>query len=389
MYLPYYYVPGDMYWLMRVYFIVVVFYILYDLIRVYITSTAVEKTRVKYIFIGLAYGYSLGASALFLVYNINVDPMYSMLFGLYTIPFVYCFLKYDLLDVKVIAKRALGYAAAIICVGLVIVFLDVIGDFLHTEVPDMPYWFIPAISSSIVVGIGGLVWIKIREVDKLKYEFVTVVTHKFRTPLTYIAWSIDALKKNTSPEDREDALQSIKTASSRLAELTDLLIGLEKSEDSSYDYIFTHENLQKVVTECVDTEQARIKEKNIVLTKQFPDQDIIVNVDKRRLEFAIQIFIENAISYTPRDGAITLVVSKTRHHAVVKVVDTGIGIPKDEIQYLFTKFFRGKHARLVDTEGMGIGLFIARQIIAQQGGTVEVFSAGDGMGTTFTVKLPL
>jgi signal transduction histidine kinase len=389
MYLPFYYEPGSLYWLMRAYFILVSGYVLYDLIKIYLAANYVEKNRVKYIFIGLAYGYFFGSLAVLLVYDINVDPLYAMLFGLYTIPFLYCFLQYNLLDVRILARRALLYAIAMVSLGIAIVLLNATNDYVIRTFPEFPFWLLPFISACIVVGAGGFVWSKISEVDKLKYEFVTVVTHKFRTPLTYITWSLDTLLKGNLDESGKNAVHTIKAATERLAELTDLLIGLGKIESSEFEYQLLPQDIIPIIKEVLDGEATNVKEKEQILTLNLPPEPVIVVADKRRLEFALQILVENAISYTPRGGRLTIGLKSEHNACMFSVTDSGIGISSEELPFLFSKFFRGKQARLTDTEGMGIGLYIAQQIAHKQGGTIEATSEGERKGSTFSVKLPL
>jgi len=105
----------------------------------------------------------------------------------------------------------------------------------------------PFISAIVAVVLGVFIWKKIKEVDMLKYQFVDVVTHKFRTPLTYIRWSLNALRSDSKPEERERAVTTIAEANTRLFELTDTLIGLSGSDKSQFLYSYSKENLRNVV----------------------------------------------------------------------------------------------------------------------------------------------
>jgi signal transduction histidine kinase len=389
LYMPFYYVPGSLYWVMRAYFAIVSAYFIIDLIRIYLKANVAERNRIMYIFIGVAYGYTLGSTAVFLVYDINVDPLYSMFFGLYTVPFIYCFLKYDLIDVHILARKALIYAVNIIFIGLLIVLVNVANNFFIASIPGFPFWLVPLVSACAVVGIGGYVWHKVSEVEKLKYEFVTVVTHKFRTPLTYIVWSADTLEKSQDEGERQHAIGLIKTGSARLVELTDLLIGLENAEGTTYEYRYVEEDVSSMIRETVAGESHRVKDKALTLTLDLPQVPVLVNVDKRRLEFALQILVENAISYTPKGGTVTVRANVINDSVYIEIKDTGIGLTEEELRYIFTEFWRGGEARRVDTEGMGIGLHIARQVIRRQGGSIQASSDGRGKGAAFTIRLSL
>lgn len=388
MYLPFYYEPGSLYWLMRAYFVAVAGYALLDLLRVYKASNPIERKRVLYILVGVAFGYTLGTTALFLVYDVPLDPLYSMFFGFYTVPFFYAFLKYDLLDFRILAKRAFLYAVFTIIVGLLIVIVNAINNFFVGASSVIPFWLIPLMSALVVAGIGTFVWHKIQEVDKLKYEFVTTVTHKFRTPLTYIIWSADTLEKSADENERKQALDMVKLGARRLSELTSMLADLDKTEIAGYQYEFKLENISDIVRSVSDNEALRIREKDLKLALNLPPEPLLVKIDKRRMESVLQILIENAISYTAKSGTITVTGRVEHAKCIITISDTGIGIPKDEMPYMFSKFFRGKEARHTDTEGLGIGLHIAQQIAKRHGGDIEASSDGSGLGATFTLTLP-
>ncbi|MCC2630605.1 MAG: hypothetical protein K0S38_414 [Candidatus Paceibacter sp.] len=389
LYLPFYYVRGDLYWIMTAYFVFFAAYIVIDLGRMYLKANAIERNRIKYIWGGIIYGYTVGISALLLLYDVQVDPVYSMLFGLYSIPFAYAFLEYELLEIHIAAKRALLYATGIALLSIVLVLINTANDFIVASIPGFPRYIIPFLSACVAVGTGAFVWEQIRDLDKLKYEFITIVTHKFRTPLTYIKWSLDNFTSSSSEENRAHAAQSIQTAVSRLVELTDLLVSLEKTEDSQYVYTITHEDLNVLIKKTVEIDAERIATKHIDLRLDLSEKPIIAPVDKRRLEFAFQIMFENAVSYTPEHGSIDISLVKKGNEAIIAVKDSGIGIAKEELPFVFTKFFRGTRARHVDTEGMGIGLFIAQDILRRQHGKITVFSEGAGKGSTFSIMLPL
>ena len=235
LYLPFYYERGSLYWMMTIYFMIFAAYNIFDLAKIYRTSTGIEKNRVKYIFAGITYGYALGTTALFLVYNIPFDPLYSLFFGLYTIPFAYAFLNYELLDIHVVAKRALIYSGAVVFVSLLIIVINTTSEYIAAAVPGLPFWLTPFLSACVATGIAGFILNKLQEVEKLKYTFITEVTHRFRQPLDAIQTSIDAISKSSDASLCAEAVETIRKADSELFELTDLLIGVKKTEkDQSF-----------------------------------------------------------------------------------------------------------------------------------------------------------
>ena len=389
MYLTNYYVPGEHYWLVIVFFFASALYTSYHLVYAYLHSDAQTKNRIRYFIPSLWVGYGFAPIAFFLAYNIEIDPLYSSISTLYIVPLAYGILKYDLMDIRVVAKRALSYAIVVGSVGLGIGSINLANTWLLEAQPGFPDWLVPLFSSITAVFIGGLVWEKLRELDVLKYEFITVVTHKFRTPLTRIKWATEFLRRVPDESEKEEAVQEIERADELLVELTDMLIGLSKADDSSYMYTFEDFDIPDRIKKIVTLARKRIADKKITLNVICPVPVSHVQADVRRLYFVFQILIENAISYTPEGGSITITIREENNSWVrIEFQDSGIGVSKEDLPRIFTKFFRSPEAKKADTEGMGIGLFMTKQIIERHNGSICVKSEGLNKGTTFVVKMP-
>jgi signal transduction histidine kinase len=389
LYLPFYYEPGPLYPLLLAYFGAFSGYLLYDIARIYMASEHVVRERAKYVLLGLGYGYAIGSTSFLLDYDVPVDPIFGMFLGLYAIPFAYAFLGYELMDVKIIAKRALQYSAGVVAVSLVLILVNAASGAITREYPGFPFWLIPLLSGCATIAVGAFVWKKIREVDALKYEFVSVISHTFRTPLTYIGWSLKELQTaTTSNEDKAAAIESIRASHERLIELTESLVGLEATERIDYAYTFTLEDVGGMAREVALSIKDRMDKKRMTLSLNLPVGPTPAYVDARRLRFALQILVENAVSYANEGGVAALsLVKKDKKYELV-VSNTGIGIAKDDLPMIFSKFFRGDKARHANTEGLGIGLYLARTIMKRQGGDIVARSRGEGQGAEFIVTLP-
>ncbi len=390
MYLPNYYQPGSLYWVMRVYFAVTGFYFMYELIRAFHASTDfVERNRIRYVFWGMIYGFFVGSTALFLVYNIEIDPMWSMFFNLYTIPFAYAILRYELMDIRIIAKKALLYAVSVGVVSLCISALSFSGEWIRIHFPKLPFWPVPLMSACIAVAIAVVVWNKIRESDLLKYEFINIIIHKFRTPLTVIRWSTDALTASSLTEEQVHNVDDIGNAAHSLVELTNTLVALSDSEYSLEKYNLQPLNIVSLVQKSLEKITKQVQEKEIHIDFVHTEDSYTILADQDKFSFVIRTLLDNAVLYTPRGGKVTVSVYKLDRWIVFQVVDTGIGIPPAEIPHIFTKFYRTHEAQGVDTEGVGLGLFMAKSIITRHGGKMSVESYGSGRGSSFSCMLPV
>lgn len=389
MYFRNYYEPGPYYPLFMAFFFGVVIYFMTLLFKAYRKADTIQKNRIKYLFAAYFFGYNIGSISFALEYNIQADPIISMFFGLYTVPLAYAVLKYELMDIHIVAKRALGYAILTAVVSAFISFISFSNSILAQAIPNFPLWFIPVMASIASVAVGAFVWEKIRDVDVLKYEFINNVTHKFRTPLTHIRWLSEEMKGELDKEAREKAVEQIQYASMRLFELTNILIDVARDDNSDYLYRFSKGRLDEIVTEITSSHKEQLATKNLTLNLQISPDLPEITMDSRRLHFAVQILFENAIVYTPKGGTILLRLSRDHDHLLFEIKDSGIGIPKEELSYLFAKFYRAQNARRTDTEGMGIGLFMSRNIVEKHGGKIWAQSEGTNKGSSFFFTLPI
>ena len=254
----------------------------------------------------------------------------------------------------------------------------------------MPNWILPLASSLVIVLFAGYIWERMKDIEALKYEFITVVTHKFRTPLTRIKWASEIIKRqNHVNEDEKIALSEIEGANESLVELTDILVNLRHENEAGYLYDYVTSDLCEAVEKAIRNMKARIAAKAIQFTMDCPAHKVYSSIDQRRMAFALQIILENSVTYTPSAGKVKTKVMANDNYAFIKITDSGIGIAKEDLPRVFSKFWRSKDARTTDTEGMGIGLFMAKEIIERHEGEVYVESPGRGKGSTFTIKLPL
>lgn len=390
MYFPNYYEAGSFYWLFVTFFMAAFAIAFQMLMRAYYVSDPNHKNRITYYVIAVTMGYPIGSTGFFLAYNMDIDPIYSVAFNFFIVPLAYGILRYDIMDIKVAARKTLSYTAFIMGTALFILGTNLGNNFMAVAYPNAPEWLIPLTSSLLIVLFAGFVWERTKDLETLKYEFITVITHKFRTPLTRIKWSTEILRHQPAVgNDQITAISEIDEASDHLVGLTDMLINLRKASDSAFQYEFEEADICSIVDSAAKNMEKRIKDRNISFSLSCAEGPVYASMDKRRMLFALQIVMENAITYTPVAGKVSIFVLKERPHIYIRVKDSGIGISKDDIPKLFTKFWRSKEAKTTDTEGMGIGLFMAREIIERHDGEIYVESEGLGKGSTFVIRLPL
>jgi signal transduction histidine kinase len=230
---------------------------------------------------------------------------------------------------------------------------------------------------------------KVQEANRLKTEFVTVVTHELRSPLTSIAGYLDLLLEEGSEgaEAREAYLQIVKRNADRLLELINDLLDIARLEAGKLALKRQPLDLEGLIQEVSGALRPQIEGKGQHLHLDLAASLPVVTGDPERLTQILLNLVTNAHKYTPQGGRITVATRAERAGVCIAVQDTGIGLSSEEQQQLFTKFFRAQHPLAREAVGTGLGLAIARALVELHGGTLTVVSA-PGQGATFKVTLP-
>ncbi|MCF7865130.1 MAG: HAMP domain-containing histidine kinase [Candidatus Pacebacteria bacterium] len=391
-YFPNFFVPGPYYWMYMVFFFVVIIYFFSILIKHYKRVDANEQNRLKYFFAGFGWGY-LWSLPIYMVilnvpYGVNLMVL-TPLMGLYTLPLAYGVYKYDLLNINVAIKSTFLYSFFLVFIGGSIIAVNLLNNYFSVLYTDFPIWILPLISALLVLFVGITIWNQLRQADLLKYEFINNISHKFRTPLTHIRWLAEEFRDMDNREDRIKAVDQIQFASMRLFELTSAVIGASKNTNDLALYRFGEVSVKDLIQDIDKAHKDEVEQKNLVVHFEIDPAIDVIHADKARLQFALQIIFENSLKYTPQGGSITVSVTKKDGEIHISFKDSGIGIKMDDVPHVFSKFFRAVNARHIDTEGMGIGLFIAKDIIEKHKGRIWAESEGESKGSTFNIVLPV
>lgn len=227
-----------------------------------------------------------------------------------------------------------------------------------------------------------------KELGQLKSNFVSMVSHEFRTPLGVIMSSAEILEnylEQLDPAERREQLESIRKNSRRMADLMEEVLVLGMVEAGRLDFKPGPLDLTVFTRRLVEETQSATNHKcSIQVTT--PDEAKAVSADERLLQHIFTNLLSNAVKYSPAGSAVHLEVGRQGETAVCRVRDHGLGIPESDRERLFSAFFRGRNASLVP--GTGLGLTIVKRCVELHRGTIQVDSTV-GRGTTVTVRLPL
>lgn len=220
----------------------------------------------------------------------------------------------------------------------------------------------------------------------IKDEFLSLVSHELRTPLTSICGYIELLKEDGVRDDQRSYLEVVDRNSARLLSLVEDLLLMAQIQSGGLPLELGEVILNDLIARSSETARPFAASKEIELEID-AEPNIATEGDAGRLSQVIDNLVSNAIKYTPNGGGVSITMTRTGETATIAVSDTGIGIPKDERDQLFSRFFRTSNARTSGIEGTGLGLAITRGIVEAHGGTIS-FDSIEGAGSTFRITLP-
>ena len=225
----------------------------------------------------------------------------------------------------------------------------------------------------------------------MRSEFLDIASHQLRTPVAVIKGMLSMMKEGSVPKDKVDffmngALQK----SFKLSEIIDEILRASELDSDRFELTLKPIDIIKLLDDIVLEKRMEAKNKNdeVVFDKPKGDFPLVMSDDKY-IKHVITNLVNNSIQYT-KDGKIEIRLSQENNSVVIRVIDNGIGIPKEDLPKLFQKFSRAKNAVDTYTDGSGLGLFIIKQIIEYHpGAKIEIEKTEVGNGTTFAITLPL
>ena len=247
-------------------------------------------------------------------------------------------------------------------------------------------------SEGKVLGFVKLVHDRTRELTLLrsKSEFITIASHQLRTPLTAANWAVEGLTKEPLTTNQKDLLANITGAVNRLMKIVDDLLDVARIEEGRFGYTFQEIDLISFLEDALAQAKDVAAQYRVKLYFDKPRQETVKAIfDPQKLAMVVSNLLDNAVKYNIPNGEVILKVEKVPENPYVRVSvkDTGIGIPSEGMNKVFTKFFRAENAAKIAVEGTGLGLYIGRNIIRRHGGQIWVESTLN-RGSVFYFTLP-
>ncbi|MFA5859558.1 MAG: ATP-binding protein [Elusimicrobiota bacterium] len=228
--------------------------------------------------------------------------------------------------------------------------------------------------------------VELKELDRLKTEFLSNVSHELRTPLTSIQGSISLLSDMETNQEKKRLFNIYQKSTERMVKLVTDLLEFTKIEDCTLNLKKEKVSLTAIIREAVAKLTPLVKEKNIMLTLSL-NNDALVKIDPDRIAHVITNIVDNAIKFTPAKGEITIQTEQQTDCIMVSVTDTGIGIIPENHKKIFQYFHQVDGSMTREFGGTGLGLAIAKNIVEAHNGKIWVTSEL-GKGSTFVFTLP-
>jgi signal transduction histidine kinase len=235
--------------------------------------------------------------------------------------------------------------------------------------------------------------VKLRELDQLKDDFVSSVSHELRSPLSAISGYVELLRnkplEEIAPEKREKALSIIQESTSRLTHFINDILDLAKLKSGHVDLRQQPFDILTATEDIVQLYQPLLENKQVRLVRDIPSDIPVITADDDKMRQVITNLLSNALKFTPNGGKIRIGARNHTEFIQISVQDTGVGVPKEALEAVFERFHQVKGARdqVTGQKGTGLGLAIAKGIVEAHGGRIWMESEV-GQGTTVHLTLP-
>ena len=368
----------------------------------------VENIQLKFVLIGTAIPILIGLLnniillSIFRIFDYHWVGQTSTL--AMTILFTYAIFKHHLFDLKVITTEIFSSALALV------LFIQIFfADTFALRLISIGVFF-GAAGFGILVVRSVIKEVKNREelehlteelsganeelkkLDKAKSEFISIASHQLKTPLSIIKGYISMMQEGSFGRITKkiaEPLRRVYLSNERLIKLVNDLLDLSRMEGGRMRYDMKPTQFSVIIASVLEEFQQIAQSKGLVLRFKKEKDDPLVRLDEEKMRQVAFNLIDNAVRYTPKGGSITITLTINPYHLLLSIADTGIGLDKQEINSLFQKFVRSKEVARIHTEGIGLGLYVARRIVEDHGGRIWAESAGKEKGSAFFVELPI
>lgn len=222
-------------------------------------------------------------------------------------------------------------------------------------------------------------------------EFITIIAHQLRTPLTGMKWSFDLLLSGEvgelSPEQKQ-IIRKVSSTTNYMIGLINNLLNVGQIEEGHFKIILKKQSILPVFKNVENIFKSIVEEKGVIFKIEIPTELPLLDIDIEKIEIVINNIIDNSIKYSLPGGMVGLKVTHNERELIISIKNGGVNIPREEFDKIFTKFFKSNQASQHKINAVGLGLYISKNIIDQHNGKIW-FESEENQRTTFYISLPI
>ncbi|MCK5027823.1 MAG: HAMP domain-containing histidine kinase [Candidatus Pacebacteria bacterium] len=288
--------------------------------------------------------------------------------------------------------KNIGYTiGGVIGASIFVTIVGYSGYILTGSLDSIWLYILIIVVGSVLYIVVFLLFRRLRRVEELKSEFLTIAAHNLRTPLTKIQWLINDVSEIIQDKKARSRFQDMQNAFKDLTKIVNRFLEMSEAGQTSiyFSYLFEEQHIEYIILQAISKNKVGIDQKNLALATRIQENLPTLLLDQDRIHLVANILIENAVLYNTQNGSIDIDIYQKKDNIICSIKDTGIGISKDEIPKLFQKFFRSQDAVSIDTDRVGLELALAKEIIEKHDGKIYAESEGKGRGSRFWFTLPV
>lgn len=248
-----------------------------------------------------------------------------------------------------------------------------------------------AVESAVILIIGNIIAESSRKIIssyRLKEEFIDLVSHQIRTPITNVKWNLELLKDENLNKKQAKYTNRLVESVEKITSLVNDFVYLSRLDQSKKELILKKTDMKKVVDEILKELEIFASSKNIKFELVDDTENIFSKTDQKKIRIIISNVIENALKYSDENSKIKIKLYNSKNSLLIKTKDTGCGIDVTSRPYIFDKFYRATDAKKLSADGTGVGLYISKILLKELGGEIW-FESNKGKGSAFYISLPL